>query len=59
MIILGGALEDQQKHFESSTLVGVSTCKYCMPYENNVNIFLCRRLKKPLKSAWGEIKHYD
>jgi hypothetical protein len=59
MIILGGELEDQQNFFENSTLVGVSKCKYCMPYENNVKIFLCRGLKKPLRNAWSEIKHYD
>jgi hypothetical protein len=59
MIILGGDLETQQKYFESSTLVGVSTCKHCMPYENNVNIFLCRGLKMPLPNVWPQLKHYD
>jgi hypothetical protein len=59
MIILGGDLEDQQKHFESVTLVSVSKCQYCMPYENNVNIFLCRGLKYPLSSVWPDLKHYD
>lgn len=59
MIILGGSIEDHQDHFASCEKVGVSSCTYCMPYENNVNIFLCRGLKYSLKEVWKEEKHYD
>lgn len=59
VLILGGTYDDYKDDFESCELMGVSTCDYCMPYENNVNIFLCRNLKVPLGSAWPEVKHYD
>jgi Dolichyl-phosphate-mannose-protein mannosyltransferase len=59
MIILGGKMEDHQNDFASCERVAVSTCTYCMPYENNVGIFLCRGLKEPLKDAWKEMKHYE
>jgi len=59
MIILGGSMEDHADDFESCELAGASDCDYCMPYEDNLNIFLCRGLKKPLKEVWNEEKHYD
>jgi Dolichyl-phosphate-mannose-protein mannosyltransferase len=59
VVILGGTLEDHVDDFESVMLAGVSTCTHCMPYENNVNIFLCRGLKYNLKDVWIHEKHYD
>ncbi|MEQ1588430.1 MAG: glycosyltransferase family 39 protein [Cyclobacteriaceae bacterium] len=59
VIILGGTLEDHVNDFESVVLAGVSTCTHCMPYENNVNIFICRGLKYNLKDVWIHEKHYD
>jgi hypothetical protein len=59
VMIVGGTLEDHKDDFETCELAGVSTCSYCMPYENNVNIFICRGLKVSLKEAWKYEKHYD
>lgn len=59
LIILGGKLEDHVNDFESVTLAGVSVCDHCMPYENNVNIFICRGLKHNVADVWPHEKHYD
>lgn len=59
VLILGGTLEDHVNDFESVVLAGVSSCTYCMPYEDDVNIFICRGLKYPLKEVWPAEKHYD
>jgi hypothetical protein len=59
LIILGGTMEDHVNDFASVELAGVSKCAYCMPYENNVNIFLCRGLKDPIEKVWPENKHYE
>jgi hypothetical protein len=59
LIILGGDLEDHIEDFASVELAGVSDCKYCMPYENHVNIFVCRGLKMNIKDSWADEKHYD
>ncbi|MEO7988071.1 MAG: glycosyltransferase family 39 protein [Chryseolinea sp.] len=59
LIILGGDLDDHKDDFESVAWVGVSSCEHCMPYENNVNIFVCRGLKYAVKDAWSHEKHYD
>ncbi len=59
VIILGGTLENHIDDFESVTLAGVSTCTHCMPYENNVSIFVGRGFKYNLKDVWIHEKHYD
>lgn len=59
VLILGGDLEDHKDDFESCEQVGVSTCQYCMPYENNVKIFIGRKLKASIKDAWPSTRHYD
>ena len=59
MIILGGTLEQHVDDFESVTLEGVSSCDHCMPYENNVNIFVGRGLKYKIKDVWAHEKNYN
>lgn len=59
LIILGGKMEDHEGDFESVELAGVSGCRYCMPYENNVNIFICRGLKANVEDVWSAEKHYN
>jgi len=59
LIIMGGDYDDHKDDFQSVELAGVSTCEHCMPYENNVNIFVCRGFKYPINEAWKEEKHYD
>lgn len=58
LIILGGDLEDHQEGFESVELAATISCGYCLPYENNLNIYVCRRIKKPIQELWPELKHY-
>ena len=31
----------------------------CLPYENNLNIYLCRGLRVPLKDLWAKIRNYS
>jgi hypothetical protein len=59
MIILGGELADKQQKFESVEVAGVVSCKYCMPYENNLRIYLCRKLKVSLKESWPRMKNFS
>jgi len=53
-IRLGGAKDDYAKNYGDVTLAGVHTCRYCMPYENNLNIFLARQRRRPIEEIWGE-----
>ncbi|RAV99439.1 glycosyltransferase family 39 protein [Pseudochryseolinea flava] len=59
IIIMGGSLEDHIENFESVTQEIVSDCQYCMPYEDNMKIFLGRKLKVNIKHVWPNEKHYD
>jgi hypothetical protein len=59
MIIMGGELEEHVDNFEEIKEVGISDCEYCMPYEDNMRIFLCRKLKGDLRQVWSAEKHYD
>ncbi len=59
LIILGGNLRDHAKTFREVEQVGTSTCDYCMPYENNVPVFICRGLIRDIGVAWSEAKSYN
>ena len=59
VIVLGGDLKDKQEIFESVTIADTVKNQYCMPYENNLAIYICRNLKKPLAEFWPTLRHYD
>jgi len=58
VIILGGNKEELQQNFHSVEEVTISTCRYCMPYENNVPVFICRNIRVPLREIWPRIKSF-
>ena len=58
-IRLGGALDDYRENYGDVTQVGVHSCRYCMPYENNLGIFIARQRRVPIEQAWGELKHFE
>jgi hypothetical protein len=34
-------------------------CRYCMPDENDLPVYVCTNPKAPLDEAWPRLKHYD
>ena len=58
MIIVGDEREDIAPDFESVELGTTHTCIDCMPYENNLPIWIARGLKVPMSVAWPETKDY-
>jgi hypothetical protein len=38
---------------------GETACGDCMPYENHLPIWVCRRPIVPLASRWPDLKHYE
>src|SRR5215217_3639609 len=34
-------------------------CRYCMPDEDNLPVYVCRNPKVPLEEAWPRFEHYD
>jgi 4-amino-4-deoxy-L-arabinose transferase-like glycosyltransferase len=58
VIAVGASEKDLTMFFDSVTQVGVTHCRYCMPFENDRPIFLCRHLKQPLDQVWPRLKFY-
>ncbi|MFQ5868826.1 MAG: ArnT family glycosyltransferase [Candidatus Zixiibacteriota bacterium] len=58
IVRLGGNRENHEKVYTKVEQVDTVKCKYCMPYENNLPVFICRGLKTPLVKVWPEMKHY-
>jgi 4-amino-4-deoxy-L-arabinose transferase-like glycosyltransferase len=63
-IIMGDSRDQQASYadlsayFETVILAGTTRCDYCMPYENNRAIFLCRRAKFSMPEIWPGEKEF-
>ncbi len=58
-ITMSSDLEDLQPLFESVEPAGVFRNQFVMPYENNATIYICRRMKVPLKQFWPKVKCFS
>jgi hypothetical protein len=58
VIVLRGTEEDHRESCDEVTLAAVHTCRYCMPYENDVPIFICRSLRVSMAEIWKAEKHF-
>jgi len=58
VIIIGGDLQDNAEWFETIEQVDVTDCRYCMPYERGVPIFVARNMKRSLEENWVRLKHF-
>ena len=58
LFVLGGTAE---QHDECTSVheVARSQCDYCMPYEDDLPVFLCRDLKLPVADLWSAARHYN
>lgn len=59
LVIVGGDLADHQRAFEEVTAAGRHTCRYCMPYERDLTIWIARRPKAPVAELWLLVKNYN
>jgi len=59
LLLLGGTREDHAEHFTELEPAGVFRCRDCMPYENDLTIWIARGLRAPLAEAWAGVRHYD
>ncbi|MBN2083925.1 MAG: glycosyltransferase family 39 protein [Anaerolineales bacterium] len=51
-----GTERELRSAFESVEWLGFTHCQYCMPYENNRSVYLCKGIKRPLEELWVELK---
>lgn len=58
LIILGGAEEDNRGGCPDLRRAGTVRCRYCMPYEDDLPVWVCRNLTPPLPELWPRLKEY-
>lgn len=56
VIIIGGDYDDLKSAFGQVEIAGNVFSKYAMPYENHLNIYICRNLNTSLKDLWPKLK---
>jgi 4-amino-4-deoxy-L-arabinose transferase-like glycosyltransferase len=60
LLYLGQAkVDDLEQVFADARQVAVTQCQYCMPFENDLPIFLCRGIKVSLDQAWPQTKFFQ
>ncbi len=59
VIVLGGRREDHARSCDEVTLAAVHTCRYCMPYENDMPIYVCRGLHVSPEAIWKREKAFN
>jgi len=50
--------DDLKQHYDSVEHVATLKCNYCMQYENNVPVFVCRRPNFSFQKEWLHFKSY-
>jgi len=58
VITIGSDLEDLEQIFEQVELGATILHPYAMPYEDDLPIYVCRRMKMPLRDFWPRAKRY-
>lgn len=51
--------DDLQGLFAEVTPVAEIDCRYCMPYEADSVVFLCRHILYPLDQIWQQASHFE
>jgi hypothetical protein len=59
LIDVHGSLREDRLRFASVRLASVFRNHYAMPYENNVPIYLCRGIHRPLAALWPKLRNYS
>ncbi len=59
VLVLSDDREGLAERFEQVERVGHVSCRYCMPYEAELDVFVCRNLRAPLSEVWPEIKNFS
>jgi hypothetical protein len=58
MVIIGGNRARLESQFETVELGAIHTCKDCMPYENNMPIWIARGLRIPIGELWPTLRNF-
>jgi len=59
LIVLRGREKDHRESCAEVTLAVVHACRFCMPYENDMPIYVCRGLRVSLAEIWKKDKNFS
>jgi hypothetical protein len=59
LIIVGSNPESLADTFQDVTRVATTDCGYCMPYENNQPVWICRSPRYSYGELWPAVRHYN
>ena len=59
LLVLGDDRERLAELFEEVELGATFDCRDCMPYEDNLPIWIARRPRADLAALWPRIRHFD
>ncbi len=59
VIRLGGTMDALKESYGTVLEAGTFTDEYCMPYENNQTVWICKNRRTPLSYEWVEFKHFE
>lgn len=58
VLVVGRSVAELSPYFAHVEQVAVVRCDYCMPFENDLPIFLARGLRQPLAELWPRLKRF-
>ena len=59
LLVMDDERERLSELFEEVELGATFDCRDCMPYEDNLQIWIARRPRLPLSDFWNEIKNFS
>ena len=59
VIRLGGSLEAMNESYAEVIQAGMFHDDYCMPYENDMTVWVLKGRRTPLSADWAEFKSYE
>lgn len=59
VIAIDGDVEDYRQLFESVALAARADCTWCMPYEDDLEIWIARGPRRPFEEIWPTTRHFD
>ena len=59
MITVGVPRDQIERGYAAVERAATITCRYCMPEENSVPVYVATKPKAPIGQLWPETKHYE
>jgi hypothetical protein len=59
MITVGVSSEEVGQAYAAVERAATITCRYCMPEENGVPVYVATKPKAPISRLWPQTKHYE